>query len=65
MFKTYCMFAVVMTGFTDGVKQGLPCTGTILFADNAVIYSESMEQVEECLERVLNLFASDSPKQHF
>lgn len=48
-----------MASFTGGVKQGFPWI--MLFADNTAIYSEGMQQVEESLERFLNLFASDPP----
>ena len=43
-----CLFAMVMDRMTDEIREEAPWT--MMFADNIVICSESMEQVEEKLE---------------
>ena len=43
------LFAIVMEGFTDEVRQELPWT--MMFADDIVICGESRMQVEESLEQ--------------
>ena len=43
------LFAMVIEGFTDEIKQ--ESLWTMMFADDIVICSESREQVEDSLER--------------
>ena len=50
-----CLFAMVMDGMTDEIREEAPWT--MMFADDIVICSESNEQVEERLESWIYAFA--------